>query len=65
MSHRLHPSQERNAPNRSFDYTDIARGNYIITDTTGSTGVLILALKDIFKTIEKVDNYADFGYNSV
>lgn len=29
-------------------------GNYIITDVTESTGILVMALRDIFDTIEKV-----------
>jgi len=37
------------------DYLNYSRmNNYFITENTGNTGVLILALKDIFKTIEAV-----------
>jgi len=34
-----------------------ANGNYIITELTGSTGILVIALKDIFETVENVRDF--------
>jgi len=36
----------------TYDQTD--PGNYLITEPTGNAGVLVLALRDIFETIEQV-----------
>jgi len=50
-----HKEQQQN--NNATPQNGPANGNYIITDMTGSTGILIIALKDIFETVEKVNKF--------